>query len=155
LNTAARIAEKAQGRGSRRSSLSAGGNWQTRFAAVTRWTWRGKLKRGASRAGMLSWFQQAAKESKLVRASKSLPIEQLLKVSEVAGPDELKELRPILMRRLSNLGRSHDPDEAADLAVRIRNILASKTVATAVRDSENALRKVLGTRVAGHTQGIR
>jgi len=31
--------------------------------------------------------------SKLVRSAKSLPIEQLLKVSEVASPDELKELR--------------------------------------------------------------
>ena len=56
---------------------------------------------------------------KMAHARRLLPIEQLLKVSEVANPDELKELRPILMRRLGNLGRSHDPEQAAELAVRI------------------------------------
>jgi hypothetical protein len=63
-------------------------------------------------------------------------------------------LRPILMRRLANLGRSHDPDQAAELAVRIRIVLASKTPPQQ-QGIPGALRKVLGTRVAAHTQGTR
>jgi hypothetical protein len=98
-------------------------------------------------------IQQAARESKLVRSSKSLPTEQLLKVSEVANPDELKELRPILMRRLGNLGRSHDPDEAAELAARIRNALNAKA-APQKPGIPNALRKVLGRPVAAR-EGIK
>jgi hypothetical protein len=89
-----------------------------------------------------------------IGAAKSLPIEQLVKVSEVANPDELKELRPILMRRLGKLGRSHDPDEAAELALRIRTVLNAKT-APQQPGIPDALRKVLGTRVAAHTQGVR
>jgi hypothetical protein len=96
--------------------------------------------------------QQSAKESKLVRAAKSLRIEELLKVSEVAGPDELRELRPILMRRLVNLGRSHDPEQAAELAVRIRNALASKKEPQP--GMPGPLRKLLGSRAAAH-EGVR
>jgi hypothetical protein len=114
----------------------------------------GQIKAGQITRRDAQLVQQSAKESKLVRSAKSLPIEQLLKVSEVANPDELKELRPILMRRLGNLGRSHDPDQAAELAERIRNVLAAKA-APRQPGIPNALRKVLGTRVAAHTQGVR
>jgi hypothetical protein len=114
----------------------------------------GEIKAGRITRRDAQLVQQSAKESKLIRASKSLPIEQLLKVSEVANPDELKELRPILMRRLGNLGRSHDPEQAAELAVRIRNVLAART-APQQPGIPNALRKVLGTRVGAHTQGVR
>jgi hypothetical protein len=58
------------------------------------------------------------------------------------------------MRRLGNLGRSHDPQAAAELAARIRNVLAAKA-APQQPGIPNALRKVLGTRVAAHTQGVR
>jgi hypothetical protein len=95
----------------------------------------GEIKAGRIIRRDAQLVQQAAKESKLVRAAKSLPIEQLLKVSEVAGPDELKELRPILMRRLGNLGRSHDPEQAAELAVRIRKCTSLEGGATTARDS--------------------
>jgi hypothetical protein len=69
-------------------------------------------------------------------------------------PRLLKQFWPILMRRLSNLGRSHDPDLAAELAVRIRNVLASKTEPERPR-IPGALRNVLGSRAAAHTQGVR
>jgi hypothetical protein len=114
----------------------------------------GEIKAGRITRRDAQLVQQSAKESKLVRASKSLPIEQLLKVSELANPDELKELRPILMRRLSNLGRSHDPDEAAELAMRIRNVLAAKTEPERP-GIPGALRKVLGRPAAARTQGVR
>jgi hypothetical protein len=114
----------------------------------------GEIKAGRITRRDAQLVQQSAKESKLVRSAKSIPIEQLLKVSEVANPDELRELRPILMRRLGNLGRSHDPEQAAELALRIRNVLAAKS-APQQPGIPNALRKVLGTRVAAHTQGVR
>jgi hypothetical protein len=39
-------------------------------------------------------IEQAARESKLVRMSKSLPIEQLLKVAELATPEERTNFAP-------------------------------------------------------------
>jgi hypothetical protein len=97
-------------------------------------------------------IKQSATESKLVRSSKSLPIEQLLKVAELGTPDERQELRPILMRRLGNLGRSHDPDQAAELAVRIRNVLAAKT-APQKPGLPGVLQRVLGRPATA--QGVR
>jgi hypothetical protein len=113
----------------------------------------GEIKAGRITRRDAQLVQQSAKESKLVRAAKSLPIEQLLKVSEVAGPDELRELRPILMRRLVNLGRSHDPEQVGELAARIRNVLASKKEPQQP-GMPGPLRKLLGSRAAAH-EGVR
>ena len=70
-------------------------------------------------------LSRGAKEGKLVRTSKSLPIEQLLKVAELASPDEMKELRPILERSSQSLARSHSTEETPELQQRIGKLLAS------------------------------